>query len=136
MAASALDETKALHLKFDEHGLIPAIVTDARDGTVLMFAHMNREALDVTLVTGQIHFYSRSRKKKKKKGETSGETFAALSILTDCDQDVLQIKVTPEGHGAACHTGRKSCFYRKIVNGELEFIDNEKLFDPDFVYRK
>jgi phosphoribosyl-AMP cyclohydrolase len=136
MAASALDETKALHLKFDEHGLIPAIVTDARDGTVLMFAHMNREALDVTLVTGQIHFYSRSRKLLWKKGETSGETFAALSILTDCDQDVLQIKVTPEGQGAACHTGRKSCFYRKIVNGELEFIDDEKLFDPDFVYRK
>ena len=136
MAASALDETKALHLKFDEHGLIPAIVTDARDGTVLMFAHMNREALDVPLVTGQIHFYSRSRKLLWKKGETSGETFAALSILTDCDQDVLQIKVTPEGHGAACQTGRKSCFYRKIVNGELEFIDNEKLFDPDFVYRK
>jgi len=136
MAAAALDDTKALHLKFDEHGLIPAIVTDARDGTLLMFAYMNREALDVTLVTGQIHFYSRSRKVLWKKGETSGETFAAISILTDCDQDVLQIKVTAEGHGAACHTGRKSCFYRKIVNGELEFIDNELLFDPDFVYRK
>ena len=102
MAAAALDETKALHLKFDEHGLIPAIVTDARDGAVLMFAYMNREALDVTLVTGQIHFYSRSRKVLWKKGETSGETFAAISILTDCDQDVLQIKVTAEGHGAAC----------------------------------
>ena len=132
----ALDETMALNLRFDEHGLIPAIVTDARDGTVLMFAHMNREALDITFVTGQVHFYSRSRKALWKKGETSGETFAAISVLTDCDQDVLQIKVTAEGHGAACHTGRKSCFYRKIVNGELEFIDNEKLFDPDFVYRK
>ena len=132
----ALDETMALNLRFDEHGLIPAIVTDARDGTVLMFAHMNREALDITFVTGQVHFYSRSRKALWKKGETSGETFAAISVFTDCDQDVLQIKVTPEGHGAACHTGRKSCFYRKIVNGALEFIDNEKLFDPDFVYRK
>ena len=132
----ALDETTALNLKFDEHGLIPAIVTDARDGTVLMFAHMNREALDITFVTGQVHFYSRSRKALWKKGETSGETFAAISVLTDCDQDVLQIKVAAEGHGAACHTGRKSCFYRKIVNGELEFFDNEKLFDPDFVYRK
>ncbi|MEQ1524398.1 MAG: phosphoribosyl-AMP cyclohydrolase [Aestuariivirga sp.] len=117
----ALDETTALNLKFDEHGLIPAIVTDARDG--------------ITFVTGQVHFYSRSRKALWKKGETSGETFAAISILTDCDQDVLQIKVTAEGNGAACHTGRKSCFYRKIVNGELEFIDNQKLFDPDFVYR-
>ena len=133
---SALDETKALQLRFDEKGLIPAIVTDARDGTLLMFAYMNREALDVTLVTGQAHFYSRTRKVLWKKGETSGETFAAISILTDCDQDVLQIKVTAEGQGAACHTGRRSCFYRKIVNGELEFIDNEKLFDPDFVYEK
>ena len=134
--ASALDETKALQLKFDEAGLIPAIVTDARDGSLLMFAFMNREALDATLATGQAHFYSRSRKTLWKKGETSGETFAAISILTDCDQDVLQIKVTAEGHGAACHTGRKSCFYRKIVGGELEFVDNEKLFDPDFVYKK
>lgn len=133
---SALEETTALHLKFDEHGLIPAIVTDARDGTVLMFAHMNREALDSTFVTGQVHFYSRSRKALWKKGEVSGETFAVISVLTDCDQDVLQIKVTPEGHGAACHTGRRSCFYRRIVRGELEFIDHERLIDPDFVYRR
>ena len=132
----ALDETKALQLRFDETGLIPAIVTDARDGALLMFAYMNREAIDATFITGQVHFYSRSRKVLWKKGETSGETFAAISILTDCDQDVLQIKVSAEGHGAACHTGRKSCFYRKIVKGELEFIDNEKLFDPDFVYKK
>ena len=134
--AGALDETKALQLRFDETGLIPAIVTDVRDGALLMFAYMNREALDATLITGQVHFYSRSRKVLWKKGETSGETFAAISVLTDCDQDVLQIKVTAEGHGAACHTGRKSCFYRKIVEGELEFIDNEKLFDPNFVYGK
>lgn len=133
---SALDETKALQLRFDEHGLIPTIVTDARDGSLLMFAFMNREALDATLVTGQVHFYSRSRKVLWKKGETSGETFAAISVLTDCDQDVLQIKVSAQGHGAACHTGRKSCFYRKIVDGKLEFTDNEKLFDPDFVYGK
>jgi phosphoribosyl-AMP cyclohydrolase len=132
----ALDETKALQLRFDETGLIPAIVTDARDGALLMFAYMNREALDATLITGQVHFYSRSRKVLWKKGETSGETFAVISIFTDCDQDVLQIKVSAEGHGAACHTGRRSCFYRKIVEGELEFTDNEKLFDPDFVYEK
>lgn len=132
----ALDETKALQLRFDETGLIPAIVTDARDGALLMFAYMNREALDATLITGHVHFYSRSRKVLWKKGETSGETFAAISIITDCDQDVLQIKVTAEGHGAACHTGRRSCFYRKIVEGELEFTDNEKLFNPNFVYGK
>ena len=134
--SGALDETKALQLRFDETGLIPAIVTDARDGALLMFAYMNREALDATLITGQVHFYSRSRKVLWKKGETSGETFTAISILTDCDQDVLQIKVSAEGHGAACHTGRRSCFYRKIVEGELEFTDNEKLFDSDFVYGK
>ena len=134
--SGALDETKALQLRFDETGLIPTIVTDARDGALLMFAYMNREALDATLITGQVHFYSRSRKVLWKKGETSGETFTAISILTDCDQDVLQIKVSAEGHGAACHTGRRSCFYRKIVEGELEFTDNEKLFDPDFVYGK
>ena len=134
--ASAIDETTALDLKFDEYGLIPAIVTSARDGALLMFAFMNRDALAATLKTGQAHFYSRSRKALWKKGETSGETFAVISIMTDCDQDVLQLKVTPEGHGAACHTGRKSCFYRKIVNGKLEFTDNEKLFDPDFVYKK
>ncbi len=134
--ASAIDETTALDLKFDEHGLIPAIVTSARDGALLMFAFMNRDALAATLKTGQAHFYSRSRKALWKKGETSGETFAVISIMTDCDQDVLQLKVTPEGHGAACHTGRKSCFYRRIVDGKLEFTDNEKLFDPDFVYKK
>lgn len=134
--ASAADETTALGLKFDESGLIGAIVTNASDNSLLMFAYMNREALEKTITTGQVHFYSRSRKALWKKGETSGETFSVISILTDCDQDVLQIKVTADGHGAACHTGRKSCFYRKIVNGKLEFIDNEKLLGPDFIYKK
>jgi phosphoribosyl-AMP cyclohydrolase len=133
---SAADETTALSLKFDENGLIGAIITSATDGAVLMFAYMNREAFDKTLSTGQVHFYSRSRKALWKKGETSGETFSVISVFTDCDQDVLQIKVTPDGHGAACHTGRKSCFYRKIVDGKLVFTDNEKLFDPEFVYGK
>ena len=133
---SAADETTALSLKFDENGLIGAIITSAADGAVLMFAYMNRQAFDKTVSTGQVHLYSRSRKALWKKGETSGETFSVISILTDCDQDVLQIKVTPNGHGAACHTGRKSCFYRKIVDGKLVFTDNEKLFDPEFVYGK
>ena len=132
----AADETTALGLKFDANGLIGAIVTNASDNALLMFAYMNREALEKTIATGQVHLYSRSRKALWKKGETSGETFSVISILTDCDQDALQIKVTPDGHGAACHTGRKSCFYRRIVGGKLEFTDNEKLFDPDFVYKK
>ena len=134
--AAKLDETTVLNLKFDEHGLIPAIVTNAHDGALLMFAFMNREAIDVTRETGHAHFYSRSRKVLWKKGETSGEIFAVASIMTDCDQDVLQLKVTPEGQGAACHTGRKSCFYRKIADGKLEFNDNEKLFDPAVAYKK
>jgi phosphoribosyl-AMP cyclohydrolase len=134
--ASAADETTALGLKFDGHGLIGAILTNASDNSLLMFAYMNREALEKTIATGQVHFYSRSRKLLWKKGDVSGETFSVISILTDCDQDVLQIKVTPDAHGAACHTGRKSCFYRKLINGKLEFIDNEKLFDPAFVYGK
>ena len=133
---SAADETTALSLKLDENGLIGAIITSAADGAVLMFAYMNRQAFDKTVSTGEVHLYSRSRKALWKKGETSGETFSVISILTDCDQDVLQIKVTANGHGAACHTGRKSCFYRKIVDGKLVFTDNEKLFDPEFVYGK
>ncbi len=134
--AGGLDETTTLSLKFDEHGLIPTIVTDANDGSLLMFAFMNREAIDVTRETGHAHFYSRSRKVLWKKGETSGEVFAVTSILTDCDQDVLQLRVIPEGLGAACHTGRRSCFYRKIADGKLEFTNNEKLFDPKLVYKK
>jgi phosphoribosyl-AMP cyclohydrolase len=134
--AGAADETTALGLKFDQNGLIGVIVTNASDGALLMFAHMNRQALEKTIATGQLHLFSRSRQVLWQKGETSGETFSVISILTDCDQDVLQLKVTPDGHGAACHTGRKSCFYRKIVDGKLVFTDNEKLFDPDFVYKK
>jgi phosphoribosyl-AMP cyclohydrolase len=117
------DETTSLDLAFDASGLIPAIVTNADDGTVLMFAFMNHEAFDLTRETRQLHLYSRSRKGLWRKGETSGETFAVVDILTDCDQDVLQIRVLPEGQGNACHTGRLSCFYRRIMNGRLEFID-------------
>jgi phosphoribosyl-AMP cyclohydrolase len=133
---SGADETTALGLKFDEQGLIGAIVTNSLDNALLMFAYMNQEALEKTIATGQAHFYSRSRKLLWKKGESSGETFSVISILTDCDQDVLQIKVTPDGHGAACHTGRKSCFYRRLSDGKLDFVDNEKLFDPSLVYKK
>jgi phosphoribosyl-AMP cyclohydrolase len=120
---SSRDETTSLDLAFDANGLIPAIVTDIRDGAVLMFAFMNREAFDITRETGHLHFFSRSRKRLWKKGETSGETFAVVEILTDCDQDVLQVCVKPEGQGLACHTGRRSCFYRRIADGELEFIE-------------
>lgn len=133
--ASDLDETDEFRPRFDALGLIAAIVTDAGDGTLLMVAHMNAEALRLTLETGTAHFWSRSRNALWKKGETSGETLEVSEILTDCDQDVLQLKVTAKGRGAACHTGRRSCFYRRIEAGKLVFTDNDRLFDPATVYK-
>jgi phosphoribosyl-AMP cyclohydrolase len=103
-------------------GLIPAIVTDARDGTVLMFAYMNAQSLKLTQETGLAHFWSRSRQSLWKKGETSGELLQVVEILTDCDQDVLQVKAEPQGKGVSCHTGRRSCFYRRLEGGRLSFI--------------
>ena len=108
------DESSTLALKYDAQGLLGAIVIDAQDGAVLMFAHMNAEAFAATQSTGFIHFWSRSRGKLWKKGETSGETFQVVEMRVDCDQDCLLIKVTAQGQGKACHTGRRSCFYRSI----------------------
>ncbi len=122
-----LDETDVFQPRFDTQGLIVAIVTDARDNTLLMAAHMNAEALRLTVETGQVHFWSRSRQSLWKKGETSGEILEVREILTDCDQDVLQVKAVPMGgKGVACHTGRRSCFYRRVKDGKLEFIDRQK----------
>jgi phosphoribosyl-ATP pyrophosphohydrolase/phosphoribosyl-AMP cyclohydrolase len=99
-------------LMYDENGLIPAIIQDARDGRVLMLAYMNEEALQKTLEAGETWFYSRSRRKLWHKGETSGHTQAVRSIAYDCDADALLIQV--EQKGSACHTGAASCFYRKL----------------------
>ncbi len=132
--ASGLDETTAFQPRFDADGLIGAIVTDARDGTVLMFAYMTADALRLTQDTGIAHFWSRSRQSLWKKGETSGETLKVTEILTDCDQDILQVKALPQGLGASCHSGRRSCFYRKLEGGRLVFIDDTRLFDPKSVY--
>lgn len=132
---SGLDETVEFRPSFDADGLIPAIVTDARDGTLLMFAYMNREALQRTRDTGFAHFWSRSRGVLWKKGETSGEILAVRDILTDCDQDVLQIRAVPKGRGAACHTGRRTCFYRRVAKDGLEFTGDAPLFDPQGVYK-
>lgn len=132
--AAGLDETLEFQPRFDAEGLIPAIVTDAGDGRLLMVAHMNAEALNLTRETGIAHFWSRSRKALWKKGETSGETLRVADILTDCDQDVLQLRVTPQGLGAACHTGRRSCFYRRLDGDRLRLLDNDRLFDPATVY--
>lgn len=103
--------------KFDEHGLIPAIVTDATSGEVLMFAFMNAQALALTIEQRVAHFYSRSRSRLWKKGEESGNLLRVVSMRTDCDQDVVALAVTVDGAGVACHTGARSCFYRTIELG-------------------
>ena len=111
------DESLDLQLKYDGQGLVGAIIVDRADGTVLMFAQMNAEAFAATQRTGLIHFYSRSRGKLWMKGETSGETFRVVEMRVDCDQDCLLVKVEALGKGNACHTGRRSCFYR-VVEGD------------------
>ncbi len=130
------DETKVLDLKFGSDGLIPAIVSDVKSGAVLMFAYMNQAALDATVETGVVHFWSRSRNVLWQKGETSGEVFAISEIRVDCDQDVLLILAEAKGLGAACHTGRTSCFYRRIENGALVFTGEKPLFDSKKIYGK
>lgn len=123
MTAKAGEESTVFAPVFNEQGLIPAIVIDARDGAVLMLAYMDREALRLTFTTGEVHFWSRSRRQLWRKGATSGDTQRLVEILTDCDQDSLILRVSPEGSGNACHTGRKSCFYRRVAREDhLEFI--------------
>ena len=137
--ATDIEEGTEFAPKFDADGLIPAIVTDAENGDVLMFAWMNAEALAATLEEGVATFFSRSRGRLWRKGETSGETLKVVEVRTDCDQDVIWLKVVPQGRGAACHTGRRSCFYRIIRaddgNCRLSFAPgSERLFDPAKVY--
>ena len=130
-----LEDTREFRPRFNEHGLIGAIVTDASDNSVLMFAFMNDEALRLSRETGFAHFWSRSRGRLWKKGESSGETLRVTDILVDCDQDVLLVKVEPQGRGAACHTGRRSCFYRRLDGDTLAFSDGAPRFDPATVYK-
>jgi phosphoribosyl-AMP cyclohydrolase len=100
-------------LKYDEKGLIPTIVQDAANNEVLMLAYMNKTSLEMTIETGFTHFWSRSRQKYWKKGETSGNVQEVQEILYDCDEDTLLVKVTQRGKGA-CHTGERTCFFRSI----------------------
>lgn len=124
--------------KFDAHGLVTAVVTDARDGELLMVAHMNAEAIALTLETGIGHYYSRSRGQIWKKGESSGNLQTVKEIRVDCDQDAIWLKVEVAGHDATCHTGRRSCFYRTAhsIDGKpaLAIADDHRHFDPDHVY--
>ena len=103
--------------KFDAQGLLPAIVTDAASGEVLMFAWMNAQALALTLETRFAHFWSRSRQRLWRKGEESGNLMGVSELRTDCDQDVVWLRVTVAGDGQACHTGERSCFYRALPLG-------------------
>ena len=98
--------------RFDEHGLVTCVVTDSRDGTVLMVAYMNADAIGRTIESGEAWFWSRSRKALWRKGETSGNTLRVEELLVDCDQEALLLKDSDGGDGVACHTGRRSCFYR------------------------
>jgi phosphoribosyl-AMP cyclohydrolase len=111
------DTSLALNPKYDAAGLITAVATDAATGELLMLAHMNAEALAATLATGQAHFWSRSRGRLWKKGESSGHVLRVIEARIDCDQDALWLKV--EAAGPACHTGERSCFFRRIEDGRL-----------------
>lgn len=120
-------------LKFDAAGLIPAVCVDAETKQVLMVAYMNEASIRDTIKTGKTHFWSRSRQKYWMKGESSGHTQEVKAVYTDCDKDTLVIEVTQ--HGAACHEGYYSCFYRKLNDaGEWDIVA-EKLFDPAEVYK-
>ncbi len=120
-------------LKFDENGLIPAVVQNVDTGEVLMVAYMNRESLDMTLKSGRATFFSRSRQELWEKGATSGDYMYVKEIRVDCDNDCLVIKASPAGN--ACHTGNRTCFYRKVEGGKL-IEDKEPKASSDILMRE
>jgi phosphoribosyl-AMP cyclohydrolase len=132
-----IEEGLTFRPKFDASGLVTCVATDVATSEVLMVAHMNEEALRKTIASGEAWYYSRSRKSLWRKGETSGHVQRVVEIRTDCDQDAILVRV--EQTGAACHTGRRSCFYRKVEATEggarLSFVDADRQFDPKAVYR-
>jgi len=133
-----IEEGLKLQPKFDGSGLVTCVATDAGTGEVLMVAHMNDEALRKTIASGEAWYFSRSRNALWRKGETSGHTQRVVEMRMDCDQDAVWIRV--EQSGAACHTGRRSCFYRQVDAGEggaqLSLVDADRLFDPKAAYQK
>jgi phosphoribosyl-AMP cyclohydrolase len=132
------EEGLAFQPKFDASGLVTCVATDAATGEVLMVAHMNDEALRKTIASGEAWYFSRSRNALWRKGETSGHVQRVVEMRADCDQDAIWIRV--EQTGAACHTGRHSCFYRKVEAADggarLSFVDAARQFDPKAVYGK
>lgn len=135
------EEGTRLAPKFGPDGLVTAVTVDVETGEVLMLAHMNEKALALTLETGIAHYFSRSRNSLWKKGESSGELQKLVEMRIDCDQDAVVLRVEQTGRGAACHTGRKSCFYRTVRRADdgtfnLEITGGAPLFDPRDVYKK
>ncbi len=120
-------------IKYDANGLVPAVIQDVDNGEVLMVAYMNRDSLQTTLETGKTHFWSRSRQKYWMKGESSGHTQEVKDVYIDCDADCVLIKV--KQNVAACHTGYRSCFYRRWDSDGFKTV-GEKMFDEDDVYKK
>ena len=134
-----VEEGNILAPKFDQNGIIPAVVTEASSGELLMLGYMNEESLRKTIETKEAYYWSRSREALWKKGDSSGMIHEVEEILIDDDQDSLWLKVSIKGLGASCHVGYKSCFYRSLQNVtedgvELKFTENEKVFDPEVVY--
>ncbi len=119
-ARDRLERGDLLTLRFDADGLIPAVATHADTGEVLMLAYVNALAVQRTLATGEAHYWSRSRGALWRKGETSGQVQKVVEIRVDCDQDALWMRVRPGGDGGACHTGARTCFYRRVTEGGLE----------------
>jgi phosphoribosyl-AMP cyclohydrolase len=136
--SNAVEEGLSFRPKFDANGLVTCVATDATTSEVLMVAHMNEEALRRTIASGEAWYYSRSRQALWRKGETSGHVQRVVEMRMDCDQDAVWLRV--EQTGAACHTGRHSCFYRKVEAADggarLSFVDADKMFDPKTVYGK
>lgn len=134
-----VEEQLDLAPKFNEDGLLPVVTTCANTKEVLMLGYMNKEALSLSILTGEAHYWSRSRKSIWHKGSTSGLTQHIIQIRIDDDQDSVWISVNIEGSGASCHVGYKSCFYRSIdlKNNKvlLKFEEKEKIFDPEVIYK-
>lgn len=133
-----VEEGDRLAPKFDDNGLLPVVTTDHASGEVLMHGYMNREALARTIETGDAHYFSRSRNRLWRKGETSGLVQKVRQILIDDDQDAVWLRVEVGGGGASCHVGYRSCFYREVLIGggaRLRFTQTDKVFDPEVVYR-
>jgi phosphoribosyl-AMP cyclohydrolase len=141
VSVEQVEEGDDLAPKFDEHGLMPVVTTDAATGEVLMLGYMNAEALEKTIETGEAHYYSRSRQALWHKGATSGLVQKVAEMRVDDDQDAVWLAVEVAGSGASCHVGYRSCFYRAVPTGQkptetlrLEYREDAKTFDPVEVY--